>query len=74
MPLNSLWMRFGLALGYVVTPIVLGVIFFLLISPTAIISKFLGRDLLRIKQKQMSSYWIERDPVENDETGFKNQF
>ena len=51
LPLNKLWMRFGLLLGMIVSPIVLGVIFFFLFTPIAFIMRLIGRDELRLKFK-----------------------
>lgn len=71
--LNKLWMRLGLFLGMIVSPIVLASIFFFLITPVAIISRISGRDQLLMKFKKRKSHWIERDK-ETDSNNFKNQF
>ena len=61
-PLNKLWFKFGILLGSVASPIVMGIIFFIVVTPTGIIMRFLGKDLLRIKKnKTISTYWINRD-------------
>lgn len=61
-PLNILWFRFGLLLGRIAGPVVIGVIFFVAVTPTALIFKLLGKDPLRLKADESSnSYWIERD-------------
>ena len=73
LPLNKLWMRFGLLLGIIISPIVLGIIFFCLFAPTAIVMRLIGRDELRIKINKKDSHWIPRDLVEY-ENSFKNQF
>ena len=73
LPLNKLWMRFGLLLGMIVSPIVLGIIFFGLFTPIAIIMRLIGRDELRIKINNKDSHWITRDPVRN-ENSFNYQF
>ena len=73
LPLNRLWMRFGLLIGVIITPIVLGLIFFTLFSPVAIFMRLFGRDELHLKYKKKSSYWILRDePIHAD--SFKRQF
>jgi hypothetical protein len=73
LPLNKLWMRFGLLIGMIVSPIVLGVIFFGLFTPYALIMRMSGRDELRIKFKSKASHWISRsEPIQSD--SFKNQF
>lgn len=73
-PLNKAWFALGMLLGRIVSPIVLGIIFFGLITPTAIISRILGRDELRLRQKMSETYWITRDPVGPTPESFKNQF
>lgn len=73
LPLNKLWMRFGLLLGMIVSPIVLGVIFFGLFTPIAMPMRLSGRDELRLKFKNKASHWISRtEPVKAD--SFRNQF
>tara|TARA_B100000700_G_scaffold37803_1_gene37476 strand:+ start:539 stop:955 length:417 start_codon:yes stop_codon:yes gene_type:complete len=70
---NKLWIRFGLLLGMIISPIVLGVLFFILFTPTAILMKLFGRDELRLKFKKNTSYWILReDQIKSD--SFSNQF
>ena len=70
---NKLWIQFGLLLGMIISPIVLGVLFFVLFTPTAIIMKLFGRDELRIKFKKNTSYWIVRENQINSDS-FSNQF
>lgn len=70
---NKLWIQFGLILGMIISPIVLGVLFFVLFTPTAILMKIFGRDELRIKFKKNTSYWIERETQINSDS-FSNQF
>ena len=73
LPLNMLWMRFGLLLGMIVSPIVLGIIFFVLFTPIAILMRLSGRDELRLKFTQKVSHWISRnEPIKSD--SFKHQF
>ena len=73
LPLNKLWMRFGLLLGMIVSPIVLGVIFFGLFTPIALLMRLSGRDELRLKFNQKASHWISRGEAINPES-FKSQF
>ena len=73
LPLNKLWMKFGLLLGRIVSPIVMGGIFFGIFTPLAILMRFFGRDELRLKFKKQASYWVVRDEVTNNNS-FKNQF
>ena len=73
LPLNKLWMRFGLLIGLIVSPIVLGVIFFGLFTPIAFMMRTSGRDELRLKFKNKTSHWITRsERIQAD--SFKNQF
>ena len=60
LPLNKLWMRIGLLLGMIVSPIVLGLIFFVLFTPIALIMRVIGRDELRLRLSEKESHWIER--------------
>ena len=61
-PLNILWFRFGLLLGRIVGPVVMALIFFVAVTPTALIFKLLGKDPLRLKaDANAKSYWIDRD-------------
>ena len=71
--LNKLWMKFGLVLGMIVSPIVLGVIFFFLFTPISIIMRLVGRDELSLKLKKQISYWEIRKSSKSITT-FKNQF
>jgi len=65
-PLNSIWFKFGELLGLVVSPIVMAIIFFLVVTPTGIIMKILGKDLLKIKlNKNIKSYWIEKEKIKS---------
>lgn len=73
-PLSNAWYLLGELLGKVVSPIVLGIIFFLLITPIAIIGRLLGRDELALKRKSTNSYWIDRQPESITSDSFKNQF
>ncbi len=73
LPLNKLWMNFGILLGMIVNPIVMGLIFFGLFTPIAIFMRIKGRDELRIKVKEVKSYWILRkDEIQAE--SFKDQF
>jgi energy-coupling factor transporter transmembrane protein EcfT len=73
LPLNKLWMRFGLLLGLIVSPIVLGVLFFGVFTPIAYLMRISGRDELRLRFKDKASHWVVRsEPIQSD--SFKNQF
>ena len=74
LPFNKLWMRFGLLLGMIVNPIVLGVIFFGLFTPISLAMRLFGRDELRLRFKEKSSYWSTPDSADAGTDSFKNQF
>tara|TARA_Y100000766_G_C18684342_1_gene496285 strand:+ start:355 stop:768 length:414 start_codon:yes stop_codon:yes gene_type:complete len=71
--LNKLWIRFGLLLGMIISPFVLGILFFVFFTPMAILMKLYGRDELRLKFKKNITYWILRDNQIMPDS-FKNQF
>ena len=70
-PLNKIWFKFGLLLGKIVSPIVMGAVFFLVVTPTGIIMKLMGKDLLNLKKNNSKTYWIEK---KNENNNMKNQF
>ena len=70
---NKLWMRFGLLLGQIISPLVLGIIFFGIFTPVAFLMRLSGRDELRLKFKNKTSYWILRnEPIQGD--SFRRQY
>ena len=70
-PLNKLWIKFGLLLGKVISPLIMGIIFFLVVTPTALIMRIIGKDLLNLKFNNKKSYWIEKT---GPKSKMKNQF
>ena len=61
-PLNIIWFKFGLLLGSIIAPIIMGIVFFVVVTPTSLIMKIIGKDLLNNKyDKNKKSYWIIRD-------------
>ena len=71
-PLNKAWNQFGILLGYFIAPIVMGIIFFLVVTPTGLVVRVMGKDLLRLKKnKDKKTYWIHKDDYK---TSMKNQF
>ena len=70
-PLNIIWLKFGLILGKVVSPFIMAAIFFLVVTPTGIIMRIFGKDLLNLKKNKSKSYWIEKKDLKSD---MKNQF
>ena len=71
-PLNKLWFKFGLFLGKIISPIIMGIIFFVVVTPTGVVMRLLGKDILKLKlDKEKSSYWIKK---EGPKSKMKNQF
>lgn len=69
---NKLWFRFGIFLGSIIAPIIMGFIYFFTVLPTGLIMRLLGKDLLKQKlDKNADSYWIERTEILSS---MKNQF
>ena len=74
-PLNRMWINLGLLLGRVVNPVVMGVLFFLVVVPTALIFRLMGKDPLRLaRAANASSYWIDRLPPGPSRETMTNQF
>ena len=60
---NGLWQRFGLALHRVISPIVLGIMFYMVVTPMALLMRAFAKDLLRLRfDASAESYWIKREP------------
>ena len=70
-PFNKIWFKIGILLGNVISPIIMSIIFFLVVTPTSFIMKILGKDLLNLKKNTKNSYWIEK---QNQNSKMKNQF
>ena len=71
-PLNKLWFKFGIFLGSIVSPVVMGLVYFLVVAPVGIFMRLLGKDLLKNnKIKNASTYWIKRD---KQQSTMKKQF
>ena len=70
-PLNKLWFKIGIFLGNFIAPIIMGIIFFFVVTPTGIIMKLLGKDLIKLKKNNENSYWIEKKDIKSS---MKNQF
>ena len=70
-PLNKIWFKFGMLLGKIVSPIIMGMIFFLVVTPIGILMKILKKDLLNLKYNNDQSYWIEKNEPKSK---MKNQF
>lgn len=72
--LNRLWYGLGILLGKIISPIVLGLIFFVLITPVSLVTRLFGRDELKLKRRNLSSYWVDRSPPGPPSDSFKNQY
>ena len=70
-PLNRLWFKFGIFLGKIVSPIVLGTIFFLIVTPTGLLLRLFGKDVINLKYNNNNSYWIEKT---GPKSNMKDQF
>ncbi len=71
LPLNKLWFKFGLLLGKIISPLVMGIIFFLVVTPIGYLMRMLKKDLLNLKFNDEKSYWIEKNEPKSK---MKNQF
>ena len=70
-PLNKLWTKFGYFLGSIISPIVMGIVYFAVVTPTGLIMKLLGKDLLLLKKNNNQTYWIKKERIKSS---MKNQF
>ena len=70
-PLNNVWFKFGLLLGRIISPILMGIIFFLVVTPIALLMRILKKDLLNLKFSKNNTYWIEKS---GPKSKMKNQF
>ena len=71
LPLNKIWFKIGIFLGNLIAPIVMGIVYFMVVTPTGLIMRLLGKDLLNLKKNNKDTYWIDKDNSNND---LKNQF
>jgi|TARA_B100000780_G_C21096803_1_gene442401 hypothetical protein len=70
-PLNKIWFKFGILLGNFISPIVMGLVFFAVVTPTSLLMRMFGKNLLGLKNSNKKSYWIERSSIKSK---MKNQF
>jgi len=70
-PLNKIWFKFGILLGRVISPLIMGVIFFFVVTPIGLIMRILGKDVLNLKYNSNKTYWIEKT---GPKSKMKNQF
>lgn len=73
-PLNRLWFKLGLAMHSVMSPVLMGVLFFGAVTPMAFILRAIGKDILRLKPSDAPSYWIPREPPGPARNSMKQQF
>ena len=70
-PLNKIWFKFGILLGKIISPIVMGIVFFIFVTPTGIIMRLLRKDLIVLKKKNEKTYWIKKN---SNMVSMKKQF
>ena len=70
-PLNKMWFKLGLFLGKIISPLIMGIIFFIVVTPIGIIMRLFNKDLLNLKYNKEKSYWIKRV---GPKSKMKNQF
>ena len=70
-PLNKLWFKFGILLSKIISPLIMGIIFFLVVTPIGLLMRLLGKDVLNLKYNNNRSYWIEKN---GPKSKMKNQF
>ena len=70
-PLNKIWFKFGLLLGSIISPIIMGIVYFLIVTPTGFIMRVIGKDVLNLKKNTKNSYWLEKN---NKNNNMKKQF
>ena len=70
-PLNKLWFKFGIFLSKIISPLIMGIIFFLVVTPIGLIMRVFGKDVLNLKYNKNQSYWIEK---KGPKSKMKNQF
>ena len=70
-PLNKLWFKFGILLGMIFSPLIMGIIFFVIVTPIGLLMRLMGKDPLNLKYNLHKSYWIEKT---GPKSKMKNQF
>ena len=70
-PLNKAWFKFGIFLGKIISPLIMGFIFFFVVTPIGLIMRLLKKDVLNLKYSNNNSYWIEKNEPKSK---MKNQF
>ena len=70
-PLNKTWFKFGILIGKIISPLIMGLIFFVVVTPIGLLMRLLNKDLLKLKFNKNKSYWIEKNEPKSK---MKNQF
>ena len=70
-PLNKLWFKFGIFLGNIISPIVMGIIYFAVVTPIALLLKIINKDVLSLKKTKNGSYWKNKEKYNSS---MRNQF
>ena len=70
-PLNKIWFKFGIILGEIISPLIMGIIFFLVVTPIGLLMRIFGKDVLNLKYNKNQTYWIEKN---GPKSKMKNQF
>ena len=70
-PMNKIWTRYGLFLGNLISPIVMGIIFFFVVTPIGLLMRLFGKDVLNLKKNKFSTYWIKKT---NQKSSMEKQF
>ena len=70
-PLKSVWIKFGYLLGNIISPVVMGIIYFLVLTPTGLIMRLLGKDILKLNKNKLNTYWEKKS---KNQSTMKNQF
>jgi len=70
-PFNLLWFKFGILLGRFISPLIMGLVFFFVVTPTGILMRLLGKDLLNLKFNNKDTYWVKN---KTEKINMKDQF
>lgn len=73
-PVNRLWFKLGIILQFCITPIVMALLFFLLVTPTAILMNLMGWDLLKLRRSKCNSYWKSHEDSNQEKSSMRNQY
>ena len=70
-PINKLWFKFGIILSSIISPIIMGIIYFLILTPIGLLMRLFGKDILNLKWNKKNTYWINKT---GPKSKMKNQF